>query len=80
MRSCRVQRLNCRVQGLYRPAGTTYAVYEAIFKNGDSYAAGAFSEEDFQKDAEVWAKENGGIKSIEKMETEDAGSGYKITK
>ena len=63
-----------RARGLYKPAGTTYRVYEALFSNGDTHTAGAFGEEEFRKGASA---AGGEIVAVRLLEEKDAGDGWK---
>lgn len=63
------------IRGIFRPAGTSYHVYEGTFPNGDTHAEGAFSEEEFRRVFRI----SYGIDpvSVRVMDETDVGDGWK---
>jgi hypothetical protein len=66
--------MKIKVRGLYKPAGTSYRVYEAMFTNGDTHTAGAFSEDEFRRDVSRFGEE---VVSVRCLNEKDAGNGWK---
>ena len=66
-----------KVRGLYKPEGTGYRLYEATLSNGDTHAAGAFSEEEFRHDALAFCEDTIEIVSVRCLEETDIGNGWK---
>lgn len=66
-------------KAIFRPAGTSYAVYEAEFESGDRHAAGAFSEEEFRADVQRFFRGGEKIVAVRKLESKDAGDGWQET-
>jgi hypothetical protein len=64
------------VKGIYKPGGTTYAVYKATFRNGDTDCAGAFSEEEYREHLKVFGYKKKDILKVEKLEGHEIENGY----
>ena len=71
--------LGVKVVGIYRPAGTSYAIYEAKLKNGDTFAGGAFSEKEFRTILSDFHSEEE-IVSVRKLPAKDLEDGWKEVK
>jgi len=65
---------NITVRGMYKPAGTPYRLYEATMSNGDTFVAGAMSEEEFRKSAERYGDT---VVSVKCLDVVDIGNGWK---
>ena len=73
-----MKKFETKVVGLYRPAGTSYAIYEIKDKDG-SFAGGAFSKEEFIAEYRTFYPKKK-IISIKKLPAEDIGDGWKKSK
>ena len=65
---------NITVKGLYKPGDSTYRLYEATMSNGDTFAAGAWGEEEFRKSAERYGDT---VVSVRRLDAVDIGDGWK---
>jgi len=69
------------VVGLFRPAGTSYAVYKALLPNGDTDCSGAFSEEEFREQLTLfYGKKIANKAKVSKLPAKDIGNGWKRSK
>lgn len=69
-----------KIVGLYKPGNTSYAIYEATLPNGDSHAAGAFSEEEFRSELVIFYGEKVAKEAkIKKMESTACELGWMKT-
>ncbi len=81
MKTSEMKNFKVTAVGLFRPAGTSYAIYEATLPNGDTHCAGASSEEEFRDELTLfYGKRVSSKAKIRKLPAEDIGNGWKQSK